>query len=197
VGLWRPLDSADPYWAGELPLRSLTIARYDLFELARLLPTPTAVAGLRFRPDPDLVTQARAAEVGRRVAELRAQLAGAGYRVSTHLDRTLTGFAASRDAVSGTMGLLGWTVTLLGLLAVAVVSGRFLEQQSREFEVLRVRGWPLTRTRRLALAGLTVLAGLAGVGGVLGGLPPGPEPCAGRARPAGSGLLPPGPPRPP
>lgn len=170
VGLWRPLDSADPYWAGELPLKSLTMARYDLFELARLLPTPTAVAGLRFRPDPDLVTQARAPEVGRRVAELRVQLAAAGYRVSTHLDRALTGFAASRDAVSYTMGLFGWTVTLLGLLAVAVVSGRFLEQQSREFEVLRVRGWPLKRTRRLAVAGLTVLAGLAvlaGLGGCL------------------------------
>ena len=100
VGLWRPLDPADSYWAGGPSLKSLTMARYDLFELARLLPTPTAVAGLRFRPDPDLVTQTRAADVGRRVAVLRAQLATAGYRVSTRLDRALTGFAASRDAVS-------------------------------------------------------------------------------------------------
>ncbi len=166
VGLWRPLDPADSYWGGGLPPKSLTMARYDLFELARLLPTPTAVAGLRFRPDPDLVTQARAADVGRRVAALREQLATAGYRVSTHLDRALTGFAVSRDAVSYMMGLFGWAVTLLGLLAVAVVSGRFLEQQSREFEVLRVRGWPLTRTRRLALAGLAVLTGLAVLAGV-------------------------------
>lgn len=160
VGLWRRHDAADAFWAGEALPASLTMPRYDLFELVKSLHAPGALGTMRFQPDPALVTQPGAAGLAGRVATLDRQLRAAGYTVSTRLDRALAEYAASSGAALFGVGLSWWTAIVLGLLALGVSAGRFAVPPemtvSRDlrilaFAVLVIAGTPLLASWRLGL----------------------------------------------
>jgi hypothetical protein len=159
VGLWQPLNEADPFWGGQTPRLQITMGRYDFFQLTdQLRPAQPAGATLRYWADPSVVDLGRAPSLAAQVRTLTGELRQPGRTVVTTLDTALPRFNESERAVSAAVQLLGAAVTLLGLFVVVLVGARFLDGQARELAILRARGWPRGRVWRVVAAGMAALA---------------------------------------
>jgi hypothetical protein len=167
VGLWRPLATDDPFWDGVPRRQALTMGRYDLFELAKLGPPRPPTAEMRYWAAGGAVAPGGAERLAGQVSALAADVRSAQRQVSSRLDASLPAFAArQRTAVAATHALAALTA-FLGLAAVALVAGRFLDTQARELALLRARGWPRARAWRVAFLGMGAV-GLVAAAAALG-----------------------------
>lgn len=164
VGLWRPLDGADPIWGGRSPGGLLAVSQYDFY---RLTPAHPPSAGLRYRLDPGTVDRDGLGVVAGRLADLRTQIgADRTLTLSTSLDRTLAGLEDRERVAAQTTQLLIGALAVLAVTLVAIVSGRFCDLHADELSALRSSGWlPPEMGRRLTrrlswLAWLAMPAGL-------------------------------------
>jgi hypothetical protein len=157
VALWQPRDARGPYWAGASPRLALFMGRYDLFQLARQRPPHGPSAAIRYWAAADAIGPADAVAVAGQVTALTADVRTGQRRVDTRLDAVLRGFDDQQRRASAAVHALVTLVAILGLGAVALVGGRFLETQSRELALLRARGWPRSRAWRVVFLGLGAL----------------------------------------
>jgi hypothetical protein len=157
VALWQPRDAQGPYWTGASPRLALYMGRYDLFQLARLRPPQGPGAAMRYWAAPDAVGPADAVAVAGRVRALTADLRTPQRRVDSRLDAVLLAFDDAQRTATASVHALAALVAVLGLGAVALVGGRFVETQSRELALLRARGWPRSRAWRVVFLGLGAL----------------------------------------
>lgn len=131
VGLWRPLDSGDPFWGGALPQAQLFMGRFDLFELARVHPDARPAAGLRYVPDPRVLGPERTTVAASGVRDLRAELqAETGSSVATDLDRQLGAFAARDGESSRALRVIAAASALAALLVVLLLGSHLAARRA-------------------------------------------------------------------
>jgi hypothetical protein len=158
VGLWQPLSQDDPYWAGTAPGVTLSMGRFDLFQLAALRRPERPVALLRYRVGPDTVSPAAAVALAGAVDALAADLRAPGRQVDARLAGGLRTFDRARRQAAAAVQALAAALAVVGLAAVGLAASRLLDAQSRELALLRARGWPAVRTWAVAFLGLLGLA---------------------------------------
>jgi hypothetical protein len=157
VGLWQPLDAADPFWSGAPPASALAMGRFDLFQIAGLGPPRAPVATIRYRAARDATTPAAAAALAGSVAALAADLRAPQRVVDSPLVASLHAFDERQRRVSAAIDALAALVAMLGLGAAGLAAGRLLDGQRRDLALLRARGWGRERAWLVAFGGLGAL----------------------------------------
>jgi hypothetical protein len=169
VGLWRPLDPAEPFWGGAVPGLELWTTRYDFFKLVGLQPRAGAVAGLRYGPNQSLIGSARVGDVSRQVGLLQRDLAAnPNLRLNSSLGQALDAFRKRQQAVAGAIDRVTLSVGLLALMVVALITHHLLVSQARERAELLRQGRSPVWIWNLSVVGLSGLAALATLAGLMG-----------------------------
>lgn len=167
VGLWRRVNSKDPYWAASTPRPDLFASRAGFFSLLSLLRIPDASGQRWYWPDPAVLTPADAGSLADRVRRVRDVAARSpSLDVRSSLDQQLRGYAAARSVATFSLELLTAALLALALLLIAVLARLLVKLQARELILLMARGWAPARTERL----LTIQLGMVAVTGIPGGV---------------------------
>ena len=167
VGLWRALDSTDPYWALSGPRPNLFTNQSGFFTLLALQSSPDAMGQRWYWPDPAM-TPAQASSLGDQVRHLRASIATSpGLALQTSLDGRMSRYAAANGVVTFSVELLTASLVALSLLLVLVLARRLVELQTRELTLLMVRGWAPAQSQRLLVVELGLVAGAALPAGIV------------------------------
>ncbi len=119
----------------------LTMPLADLFQLARLAPGGTVVAGLTYRLDPAHAAELPPGRLAGEIDRLVAALEAAGRRVPSSPAAALARFEAEQRATSAWLRTLTALVVLEGLVASLGVANRLLDGWRAQAAVLRARGW--------------------------------------------------------
>jgi hypothetical protein len=159
VGLWRPLDQADPYWSVPgSPIWFFT-DRQDFFALLNLAAQTGASAERRYWPAAGSIAPADAGDVARRVRAVRR--AAGGDAVGPTLDRGLDRYAAGWRSAIPSVELLSAALVVLSIALGSVLGRQFLHARAADLALLRARGWPASRVRSLVLLELAVVSAAA------------------------------------
>jgi hypothetical protein len=185
AGLWRPLEGGDPFRLEAARQVELVVGRYDFYRLMKLAAAPVATVGRQFYVDVNALDSRDAGDLVSGLRELRKYFTSRGTLFDTSLDRVIESFGAEEGQVRVALALLGGALAVLVLFGAAFLAGHFLRLQSREVTLVRARGWPRRRVKRLLMlqlsllvfVGLVVGAGLAAAaaavfGPSLFGVPP-------------------------
>lgn len=167
VGLWRPIDAADPIWGGAPPGLQLMLTGYDFFQLAAAQQPRAPVAGVRYELDPAAIDRDHLGQVAAGLQGLRRDLAGSNLRLDAPVDRSLAQLDERQRAAAGLLHLLTATLVLLSLVLVAVVTRRFADLHLDELATLRQQGWSARRVTRRILARFVGPVALAVPSGLL------------------------------
>jgi hypothetical protein len=169
VGLWRPLNSLDPFWGGSVPRLQLMTPRYDFFQLIGLQPGARTVAGITYRPNPYSISSAHAADSSRRVSLLRRDLAAnPNLRVQSTFEQAMETFAQRQATATAAIDRVTLAVGLLALTVVALITHQLLDSQARERAELLREGrspawiWSLSVVSLGAVSAVATGAGLLG-----------------------------------
>jgi hypothetical protein len=178
AGLWRPLQSGDPFRLEAGRRVALVVGRYDFYRLMKLAGSQGATVGRQFYVDAGALDSRDAADVVSGLRELRAYFSARGELFDTSLDRVIDGLQTRQLTARLAAQLL-----VVGLGALVVYTGAFgvghvLQLQWREVGLVRARGWPARRVKRLLMlqvAVVVVVALLLGCGAAaLGAIAAGP-----------------------
>ncbi|MBJ7614134.1 MAG: hypothetical protein JF924_17630 [Candidatus Dormibacteraeota bacterium] len=185
AGLWRPLQGGDPFRLETARQVELVVGRYDFYRLMKLAAAPVATVGRQFHVDVNSLDYRNAGDLVSGVRDLRRYFTSQGDLFDTSLDGVVEGFEARQRGVRIASQMLGAALAALVLCVTAFLAGHFLRLQDRELRLVRARGWPRRRTKRLLMLQLSLLvfvplvlgAGLAlGLAAVFGltvfGVPP-------------------------
>jgi hypothetical protein len=143
VGLWKPLRSSDPYWAGGPPTLAVAVGLYDFFELLKLHPPGGALAGRRYAADVSTVDPGSAQDLPQRLGGLRESVGGAGdLRLRMSLGTALSRYDDAQRATAQTINVLIAALALLALCLVQLSASRLVDLQAPDVGLLRARGWP-------------------------------------------------------
>jgi hypothetical protein len=160
VGLWRPL-AGDPFSLEAGRRVELVVGRFDFYRLMKLAPSPLATVGRQFYVDVNSVDSRNAGDLLGGLRELRGDFSAAGQLFDTRLDALIGSFEGRQHPVRVGSELLCTALAFLALYAIAFLADRFTGYQSRELALLRARGWPRRRVRRLLMLELSALVGVA------------------------------------
>lgn len=167
VGLWRRVNSKDPYWAAGTPRPDLFANRAGFFSLLSPLGIPGASGQRWYWPDPTILAPADAGSLGDRVRRVRDVAAGSpSLDMRSSLDQQLRRYAAARSVATFSLELVTAALLALTLLLIAVLARLLVKLQARELILLIARGWAPARTERL----LTIQLGVVAATGIPGGV---------------------------
>ena len=151
AALWRPLGAEDPFRLTTQRQPPLAIGRYDFYRLMRLTPSPAATVGRQFFFDVGALDTQNAGDVVNGLGELRTYFAARGEVFETALDQAINRFEQGQRTVQLASELLSVSLLVLLIYAVSLFGGQFLRLQAPETALLKARGWPRRRIRRLLL----------------------------------------------
>ena len=120
-----------------------------------------ATVGRQFYVDVNVLDNQDAGDLASGLRELRGYFTGRGDLFDTSLDRMIESFAAGERPVRVASQLLGGALAVLVLFGTAFLAGHFLRLQSREVTLVRARGWPRRRVKRLLMLQLSLLVFLS------------------------------------
>jgi FtsX-like permease family len=167
AGLWRPLQGGDPFRLEAGRQVQLVVGRYDFYRLMKLAGSPLATVGRQFHVAVEALNSGNAAALVGGLRDLRAYFGARGELFDTSLDRVIEDLYARQHAVHVTSELLAAALGGLVLYAAAFGVGHVLGLQRREVSLVRARGWPRRRVKRLLMlqvAALMVASLLLGCG---------------------------------
>jgi hypothetical protein len=119
--------------------------------------------GRQFFFDVGALDTQNAGDVVNGLGELRTYFAARGEVFETALDQAINRFEQGQRTVQLASELLSVSLLVLLIYAVSLFGGQFLRLQAPETALLKARGWPRRRIRRLLLrqVGAVVLVSLA------------------------------------
>jgi hypothetical protein len=157
AGLWRPLGGGDPFRLEAARQVELVVGRYDFYRLMKLAGSPVATVGRQFHVNVNSLDYRDAGDLVSGLRDLRRYFTGRGDLFDTSLDRVLEGFGASQHTVRVASEAVGAALAVLVLYVAAFLAGHFLRLQDRELRLVRARGWPRRRVKRLLMLQLGFL----------------------------------------
>jgi hypothetical protein len=157
AGLWRPLGGGDPFRLEAARQVELVVGRYDFYRLMKLAGSPVATVGRQFHMDVNSLSFHDTGDLMSGLGDLRRYFTGRGDLFDTSLDRVIEGFGARQHTVRVASEALGAALAVLVLYVAAFGAGHFLRLQDRELRLVRARGWPRRRVKRLLLLQLGFL----------------------------------------
>lgn len=158
IGLWVSTGVAGVSSSAQNQQLQLFAGREEFFALAGMKPSEIS-ASRQYGPQAVAVAPQDLTTVAEGVRQLRASVGAAHVgQVQTSLDADLQRYAASRRMIDFPIRLLTAALALLSVLLVGVLGRWYLGQRLSDLELLRARGWPQTRARRVVLSQFALLA---------------------------------------
>jgi hypothetical protein len=157
AGLWRPLGGGDPFRLEAARDVELVVGRYDFYRLMKLAGSPAATVGRQFHVDMNSLDYRSTGDLVSGLRDLRSYFTGRGELFDTSLDRVIESFGGRQHTVRIASEVVGAALAVLVLCLAAFLAGHFLRLQGRELRLVRDRGWPRRRLKRLLMLQLGFL----------------------------------------
>lgn len=166
AGLWRPL-AGDPFRLEAGRQVELVVGRFDFYRLMRLAASPVATVARQFNIDVGSVDSRDAGDLVSGLKDLRRYFSGRGQLFDTSLDPMIERFDARQHSHRIAAELLCASLAFLVLYQATFLGGRFLRHQERQVTLIRARGWPRRRIKRLLTLQLGALVAVSLILGIV------------------------------
>ena len=172
VGVYRPVDTADPFWFGQdlfnahsganqnpdtVDVLFVSRAQFDLIH-----PAPVVEADFDYPLQPSAIRLRTASAQSATVAHLLARFrTGSLIRADSNLPGVLSSAARERHSADVATQLVTWQLALLSFLVLFQIVSDAIEARGNEIAMAKLRGLSPGATARFALAEPVFLLALA------------------------------------
>lgn len=159
AGIYKPRNVSDSFWLSGPESSDLAFSRDGYWYFEQLVRNTRSVAGLSYRPNPELLTVSNASKLEQGVTQLRGTIQySEGQTVLSNLDRSIAAFLTKTSVNQFPVDVIAIEVVAVVLYGLGFITQNFIASQEQQAALWRTRGWSRPRLGAYVLLQLLALA---------------------------------------